>query len=81
MVISPTIGNCCPSLCPHYGLFNHIWSLLMISSEPLGRGKSLYAKILSQKFCIHLAIKFKLSWNFGWKFFKSHSHKLEEIFT
>ena len=26
------IGNFCPSLCPHCALFNHIWSLLMISS-------------------------------------------------
>ena len=32
------IGNCCPSLCPHCGLFQHIWSLFIIWFEPIGRG-------------------------------------------
>ena len=36
----PKIGNFSPSLCPHCGLFNHIWSLLVISSEPTGRSES-----------------------------------------
>ena len=40
MDISPKIGNFCPSLCLHCGLFNHILSLLGISSEPIGKGKS-----------------------------------------
>ena len=38
-------GNFLPSLCPHWGLFNHIWSLLVISSESIGRSESYYAKI------------------------------------
>ena len=44
------IGNFCPSLCPLCGLFNNIWSLLMISSEPIGRSESKYAKIWSKIF-------------------------------
>ena len=39
------VRNFCPSLCPHCGVFNHIWSILILSSEPIGRGKSLYEKI------------------------------------
>ena len=38
------IGNFCPSFSLHWGLFNHIWSLLGISSEPRGRSESWYAK-------------------------------------
>ena len=45
MVISPKFGNFSPPLCPHWGLFNHIRSLLVLSSEPIGRSESLYAKI------------------------------------
>ena len=33
-------GNFPPSLLPHWGLFNHIWSLLVISSESLDRSES-----------------------------------------
>ena len=40
MVISPKKFNFSPSLCPHWGLFNHMLSLLVISSEPIGRSKS-----------------------------------------
>ena len=45
MVIYPKKRNFCPYLCPHCGLFNHTWSLLMISSETICRSKSKYAKI------------------------------------
>ena len=38
------IQNISPSLCPHLGLFNNIWSLLVISSEPIGRSQSKYEK-------------------------------------
>ena len=65
-------GNFCPSLCPHCWLFNHIWSLLINSSEPIGRDKSFYAKIYTKNIWIRSAIKFKLSWIFGGQFFKSH---------
>ena len=34
------IGNFFPSFCLHWGLFNHIWSLFVISSEPIGRSES-----------------------------------------
>ena len=40
MVISPKNWNFGPYLCPHWGLFNYIQSILMISSEPIGRKKS-----------------------------------------
>ena len=58
------------SLYPHWGLFNQISSLLVISSEPIGRSESYYAKIWSKNLCIHSAIKFKLSWIFNWQFSK-----------
>ena len=34
------IENFSPSLCPHWGFFNHSWSRLVISSKPIGRSKS-----------------------------------------
>ena len=40
MVISQKIGNFSPSLCPHSGLFNNVGSLLVSSSEPIGRSES-----------------------------------------
>ena len=72
MVISPKNMDFLPFLCPLCGLFNYIWSILMISYEPIGRGESYYAKNMIKNLCIHWAIKFKLSKIFGWQFFKSH---------
>ena len=74
------VGNFCPSLYPHYGLFHYMLSLLMLSSEPIGKGESYYAKIWAKFFCIHSAIKFKLSWNFGWQFLKSYISKTGRAF-
>ena len=42
----------------------------MISSEPIGRGESYYAKIWSKNLCNPSAIKFKLSWIFARQFLK-----------
>ena len=42
MLISTKNGNFCPSLSQHCRLFKNIWSLLMISSEPIGIGQSKY---------------------------------------
>ena len=52
----------------------------MISSEPIGRGESYYARIWAKFVCIHSAIKFKLSWIFGWQFLKSYISKTGRAF-
>ena len=68
-----------PSLCPHLGLFNHIWSLLVISSEPIGRSESWYAKIWSKKM---FAFTQQSNSNFWVEIFENViPHELKELFT
>ena len=70
MVISTKNWEFCPSLCPHCVLFNQIWSLLLISSEPIGRGESWYAKIWSNKSLHWLSNQNQTFFNFWFTIFK-----------
>ena len=72
MVISTKKLGIFALLYVHIVDFSTTFEFLMILSEPIGRGESLYAKIWSTNFCIHSAIQFKLSWYFGWQFLQSN---------
>ena len=70
------IGNFCSSLCPYWGLFNHIWSLLVISSEASHNMQQKNEK----KYLHSLSNQIQTFLNFELEFLKM-SRKLEELFT
>ena len=57
-------GNYPPSLGQHWGLFNHIWSLLVLSSDPIGRSESKYAKNMIKKVLHSLSNQIQTFLNF-----------------
>ena len=85
-------GNCSPSLCPYWGLFNYICCLLVISSEPIIFSYIWCLLVISSEpiICKNMmkkifAVNDQSNLNFlkFWidNFQNLISHKLEELFT